>query len=60
MFILHNLQRIITKKSISENDHHSDILEEDISDKDIDFTIRFPKKITLKTRMRQLLEGSRG
>ena len=36
------------KKSISENDCQPDLLEEDISDKDIDFSIGLPTKITLK------------
>ena len=36
------------KKSVSENDYQSYILEEDINYKDINFLIKFPKKITLK------------
>ena len=28
---------VLLQKSISENDYHPDLLEEDISDKDIDF-----------------------
>ena len=36
------------KKSIFENDYQPDLLQEDTSHEDIDFSIGFPKKITLK------------
>ena len=40
------------KINISENNYLLDLLEEEISDDDIDFFIGLPKEITLKTCMR--------
>ena len=34
---------------ISENDYQPELLEEDVSDKNIDFPVGLPKEITLKT-----------
>ena len=39
-------------KSISENDYQTDLFEEDISDKDFDFPIGLPNKITFKLCMK--------